>query len=49
MLRFECRNNHQTRNSVRLDPPLVTSAVHIEVLETHGAPAAILEARMYES
>lgn len=49
MLRFECRNNHQTRNTVRLDPPLVTSAVHIEVLETHGAPAAIFEARMYES
>ncbi len=47
-VRFECLDNHQTRNIIRLDPPMVTSALHIDVLETHGAPAAIFEARCYE-
>jgi hypothetical protein len=48
-VRFECPDNHSTRNTVRFDPPLVTSVLHIDVLETHGAPAAILEIRFYES
>ena len=48
-VRFECSENHRTRNSVRIDPPLETTALHIEVLETHGAPAAIFEARFYET
>ena len=48
-VRFECLDNHQTRNTIRFEPRLVTSALHVEVLETHGAPAAIFEARIYES
>ncbi len=48
-LLFECTQNHQTRNTVRLDSHCTTSALHIEVLETHGAPAAIFEVRCYEN
>jgi len=44
-----CDDNHQTRNSVVLDEPLVTSSLCIEVLETHGnVPAALFEVRCYE-
>ena len=43
----ECLDNHQTRNSIRLYEPVSTSALHIEVLATHGAPAAIFEVRCY--
>ena len=43
----ECLDNHQTRNSIRLYEPVCTSALHIEVLATHGAPAAIFEVRCY--
>jgi len=46
---FECMENHQTRNTIRLEPPAHISALHIEILETRGAPAAIFEARFYES
>ena len=46
---FECADNHQTRNTIRLEPAVVTSALHVEVLETRGAPAAIFEARFYEN
>jgi len=46
---FECPDNHQTRNTIRLTPPAVTSELRLEVLETHGAPAAIFEARFYEA
>jgi len=45
---FECPDNHQTRNTVRLQPPAVASELHIEILETYGAPAAVFEARFYE-
>lgn len=45
---YECDGNHETRNSIRLDAPAVASSIQIEVLETHGAPAAIFEARFYE-
>jgi hypothetical protein len=45
---FERLDNHQTRNTIHLDPPLFTPLLHIEILETHGAPAAIFEARFYE-
>ncbi len=41
--------NHQTRNVVRLPRPISTKALHIEVLETHGAPAAIFEVRCYRA
>lgn len=44
-----CDDNHQTRNSLVLNEPLVTSSLRIEVLETHGrAPAALFEVRCYE-
>jgi hypothetical protein len=46
---FECHENHQTRNTVRLAVPVVTDALHIDVIETHGAPAAIFEVRCYEA
>jgi hypothetical protein len=45
---FESAENHQTRNTVRLATPVTTSALHIDVIETHGAPAAIFEVRCYE-
>jgi hypothetical protein len=44
---FECKDNHQTRNSVRLPVPTTTTEVRIEILETHGAPAAIFDLRCY--
>jgi hypothetical protein len=43
----ECPANHQTRNSIRLPSPVTINELHIEVLETHGAPAAIFEVRCY--
>lgn len=43
----ECAENHQTRNSIRLDPPVQTSALHLDVLATHGALAALFEFRCY--
>lgn len=45
---FESGENHQTRNSVRLAEAVETQELSIEVLETHGAPAAIFEVRCYE-
>jgi len=51
-LLFECTDNHQTRNTVRLDPPVTTTALRLEIVETHGAsmkiPAAVFELRCYE-
>jgi hypothetical protein len=44
----ECAGNHQTRNLIVLPESVTTSAIHIEVLKTHGAPAAIFEVRCYE-
>jgi hypothetical protein len=44
---FECASNHQTRNTITLTPAVETSALHIDVLATHGAPAAIFELRCY--
>ena len=46
---FESGENHQTRNTVRLDPALRTRALRIEVLETRGLPAALFEVRCYGS
>jgi hypothetical protein len=45
---FESPDNHQTRNSVVLSEPIHTAAIHIEILETHAAPAALFEVRCYE-
>jgi len=39
---------HQTRNSLVLSETAVTKELHLEVLETHGAPAAIFSVRCYE-
>jgi hypothetical protein len=43
----EVQANHQTRNSLRFDPPLHTADLSIEIQATHGAPAAIVEVRCY--
>jgi hypothetical protein len=45
---FTSGENHQTRKSVRFAPPLLTESLHIEIQETHGAPAAVFEVRCYE-
>ena len=46
---YECRDNHQTRNVIVLPQPLETDAITIEVLETHGEPAAVFQVRCYEA
>lgn len=43
----ERRGNHQTRNSVTLPEPVTTTRLQIEILSTHGAPAALFEVRCY--
>jgi len=45
---YECFGNHQARNSIVL-PSVQTCALHVEVLETHGAPPAIFAVRCYGS
>jgi hypothetical protein len=44
---YERAENHQARNTVRLDAPVTVGALHIDVLETHGAPAALFAVRCY--
>ena len=45
----ECDDNHQTINRVRLDEPLVTDRLQVELLGTEGeVPAALFELRCYE-
>jgi len=46
-LLFECADNHQTRNTIRLAAPVSTTELRIEILSTHGASAAIFELRCY--
>ncbi len=44
----ECRDNHQTRNTVRFEPPVITDRLDIECWETQGGvPAALFEVRCY--
>ena len=43
----ECAGNHQTRNTVLLDPPVLTSRLTLEIVSTHGAPAAVFDLRCY--
>jgi hypothetical protein len=43
----ESGENHQTRNRIRFAQPATTRALHIEIVETHGAPAALFEVRCY--
>ncbi len=45
----ECTDNHQTRNSIEFAQPAVTAEIHIEILATHGAPAALFAVRCYAS
>lgn len=47
-LLFESGENHQTRNSVRLSVPVLTSALQLEILQTWGAPVAVFEVACYE-
>ncbi|MGC4051174.1 MAG: FAD-dependent oxidoreductase [Paludibaculum sp.] len=46
-LLHECRENHQTRNSVTFHEPVTTSVLQLEIVSTHGAPAAVFEVRCY--
>jgi hypothetical protein len=43
----EVTGNHQTRNVLQFTQPVVTNEVQIQVLKTHGAPAAIFEWSCY--
>lgn len=44
---FDVENCHLSRFSAHFSTVLRTSTLHVEVLETHGAPAAILAVRCY--
>lgn len=46
---YECADNHQTRNEVVFDTPREAAAIAIEVLETHGTPAALFQVKSYEA
>ena len=52
---YECHDNHQTRNIVRLDPAVETDCLAIELTAPPStatgisAPAALFEVRCYES
>jgi len=44
----ESGENHQTRNTVRLDPPVETTALTVELVESWGpVPRALCEVRAY--
>lgn len=44
----ECRDNHQTRNSLRLSSPIVTSRIDIELTAPSvNVPASLFEVRCY--
>ncbi|HEY0307810.1 MAG TPA: FAD-dependent oxidoreductase [Acidobacteriaceae bacterium] len=40
-------DNHQTRNVLKFAQPVVAKEVQIQILKTHGAPAAIFEVSCY--
>lgn len=44
----EMTDNHHSHLRVRFDTPISTRRLHIEVVSTHGGPAAITEVRAYE-
>lgn len=46
---FECSENHQARNTVLFDKPVVTRQLVIEILKTQGAPAALFDVRCYSA
>ena len=43
----ERKGNYQARNSVTLAEPVTTTKLQLEILSTHGAPAAVFEVRCY--
>ena len=43
----EMSDNHQSKCKLNFQPPLSTSSLNIEVIETHGAPAAIFGVACY--
>ena len=46
----ECRDNHQTRNVIRLPAPAVTDRIEIELTApSANTPAALFEVRCYPS
>jgi hypothetical protein len=45
---FECNENHQTRNTIRINESVVTKQLKLEIVKTHGTPASIFEVRCYE-
>lgn len=47
VLVHEITDNHDSHLRVRLNKPISTRRLHIEVAATHGGPAAIMEVRVY--
>jgi hypothetical protein len=43
----EGKDNHQTRNIVRLASAVTTRALHVELLEAHAGAPALFEVRCY--
>jgi hypothetical protein len=41
------RGNYQTRNVIRFSGPVITNELHLEILGTYGAPAAVFDVRCY--
>jgi len=45
---FECTDNHQTRNTVRLPRPATTAALRVELRECWGpVPRALFKVAVY--
>ncbi len=42
-------DNHQSHSRIRLERPVTSDGLHLEILETHGAPAALFDFRCYSS
>ncbi len=47
ILTHTCLENHQTRNRIVLEHPIRVTNLKVEILQTHGAPAAIFDFRCY--
>ncbi len=46
---FEADNHHQSRADIRLAEPVKTASLKMEILETHGTPAALFKIRAYRA
>lgn len=44
---YSCRDNHSTRHVAKFTECLLTKALTVRVLETHGAPAAIFRVMVF--